>query len=334
MQSDSDSSFSDDSPVYNGMITPTFLGEPDPLPSKQGWLDKKTTGFIPRWTRRFFVLDSQELKYFYSDDKKQFGGVVNFDIVTVEVEVKHNVFSLSAIGGQRDFILRCKSEQEALDWVYAISLHINASKGRNIIFTVAGKKKFWKFNRISDKEFQTVACTGDLLLFRGKDIVSKIQRVVTKSDYDHVAFILKYSSGRIALFEATGTEGVSIVYWEDFLFYQWQHLYSRVVYRKLEFNRNYSVLQDLERFIKNVVGKRYKISPGRLLSQQPDKDPINKAGFFCSELVAAAYKELGILSNALPSSRYWPGDFAESNPIALLNNAVLHPGILLDFDIK
>ena len=53
--------------------------------------------------------------------------------------------------------------------------------------------------------------TGDIILFRAKALGAKVQRVVTRSKYDHVALVLKYNDGGISLLEATNQEGVSIV---------------------------------------------------------------------------------------------------------------------------
>lgn len=325
-----------ESSVFDDIITPTVLEDKSmqDLPTKQGWLEKKTTGMVRRWIRRYFVLEKQEIKYYYTNSLDKFGGVINFNIVTIDVQITNKTFKLIALGGKRAFKLRASSEQEALDWVYAISIHINSSNGRKTVLTIAGKNNFWKFPRISENEFKKMTCTGDLLLFRGRDMVSKFQRFVTKSEYDHVAMILKYSSGKIALFEATGADGVSIVYWDDFIFYQWEKLYSRLMYRKLTFERSEYALKELEEFIFAVQGKQYRISPGKLMSNKRDSDPKNKKGFFCSELIAMAYKMIGILPDDPPANKYWPGDFASSKNLRLGNGAYLHSEILIDFDIK
>lgn len=324
-----------ESSLYSDIITPATFENSDYsiLPMKSGWLKKKTTGLVKRWIRRYFVLEQQELKYYYNEDKVKFGGVINFNIVTAEIEVKKKRLSITTLGGKRAFHLCADSDHEAIDWAYTISLHINSSSGKKTVFPVSEKSLFWKFPRISEVDFKSSACTGDILLFRGNDTVSKIQRVLTASQYDHVAFILKYSSGKIALLEATSAEGVSILTWEDFKFYRFETLYERLIYRKLDFSRDHEALQALEKFIFKVNGKKYRISAGKLLSKKFDKDPENKRGFFCSELVAMALKSINVLPPKPPASRYWPGDFSDAKKIQLINGAVLHPGQLIDFDI-
>ena len=37
-------------------------------------------------------------------------------------------------------------------------------------------------------------------------------------------------------------------------------------------------------------------------------DARNNEGYFCSELVAAAYKKIGLLEARKSSSQYWPGN--------------------------
>ena len=40
---------------------------------------------------------------------------------------------------------------------------------------------------------------------------AKIQRGIAGSSYDHIAMLLCYSSGKIAVFEATAANGVALV---------------------------------------------------------------------------------------------------------------------------
>jgi len=56
-------------------------------------------------------------------------------------------------------------------------------------------------------------------------------------------------------------------------------------------------------------------------------------GFFCSELVASAYKCLGLLPKQIASSHYWPGSFSAENNLTLLDGARLSDELLIDFDL-
>ena len=67
------------------------------------------------------------------------------------------------------------------------------------------------------------------------------------------------------------------------------------------------------------MGKKYELTLGKILFRKRSeiklKDPkasptlpkLPKSGYFCSELIAAAYKELGLLDQTISASQYWPG---------------------------
>ena len=79
-----------------------------------------------------------------------------------------------------------------------------------------GKQEF--INRVSN---------GDLLLFQSNNIGAKMQRVVSNSEYDHVAILLRYDNDEIYLFESTGFKGVSMCSWSQFLKKKWHFLYPK-----------------------------------------------------------------------------------------------------------
>jgi uncharacterized protein YycO len=45
-----------------------------------------------------------------------------------------------------------------------------------------------------------------------------------------------------------------------------------------------------------------------------DKNLKSDKTFFCSELLATAYKRCGVLSEGVAASKYWPGDFSKEDP--------------------
>lgn len=65
--------------------------------------------------------------------------------------------------------------------------------------------------------------------------------------------MLRYSSGNIVMFEATGETGVTLTDWKDFLFYNWNEQYEKIVYRKLFSERPLRMIEDLESFVKVCV---------------------------------------------------------------------------------
>jgi uncharacterized protein YycO len=66
--------------------------------------------------------------------------------------------------------------------------------------------------------------------------------------------------------------------------------------------------------MKKNLGKRYEIGPLKLMKFESDFDWENikndDRGYFCSELIAKAYKSIGLLDEKKSSGRYWPVDFS------------------------
>lgn len=55
--------------------------------------------------------------------------------------------------------------------------------------------------------------------------------------------------------------------------------------------------------------------------------------FFCSELVAAAYKRLALLPKHISAAQYWPGAFAALRNLKFSGGAKLSGEYMIDFSI-
>ena len=299
------------------------------LPYRQGILLKKTSGVFKRWVSRYFVLDNFELNYYYDLSRKSLGGSLNISIINVNIKCDSSEIKIFTKDKFQKIKLKAVSKELTLGWFEDILIHIKSSAGP---FAYLNQSKlFSKFSRITDQDIQKTAKTGDLLLFKGKDFSSRLQRIITKNDCDHVGIIIKYGKEKIAVFDATHHEGVNFTYWEDFLEEKpWVNC-NQILYRRLGLDRNQSVLGKLEEFVGKVLGKKFRLSIGKLLARKNDKQAEDKKGYFCSELVAMAYKTLGILPGKKPASRYWPGDFSDKKELILINGAYLNPGQQVEF---
>lgn len=312
---------------------------PSVLPDFSGYLEKHSPTLFVGWQRRFFRLHDKKLSYYKREKDPHARGVICFDQSSVDVKIVTSStpkeLHLVPVAGSRTFRLRATSDDELTSWSSMLYLHIAASRGyAEKMTSVAVQKQFWRYDRISEKDFsQNVATTCDLLLFRGKGLSAKLQRAVTRSEFDHVALMLRYASGKLAFLEATALDGVTIIEWDEFLYYKWHLLYSRLIFRKLEMQRSDDLLQRLEVFIQEVRGKKYKITASKLLRRAGNKRPGSEEGFFCSELVASAYKHVGLLPPQTPASNYLPGDFAREKRLDLLGGARFEADYLIDFSL-
>lgn len=113
--------------------------------------------------------------------------------------------------------------------------------------------------------------------------------------------------------------------------------------RTKEFN------ETVERFVMENLSKHYHISFAKIMAhqsvirnqpQQPknlQQDETDETGFFCSELVATVYKELGLLtrdttsSNYMPACKFYPKDFSERSG-RKLDRGELSPEYTIYFD--
>ena len=68
------------------------------------------------------------------------------------------------------------------------------------------------------------------------------------------------------------------------------------------------------------------------MSKFKKQDPGDEKNFFCSELVASAYKKLGLLPKNISSGSYLPWHFTDRGKLKLVKGA-LWPEQVLDFNL-
>lgn len=155
-----------------------------------------------------------------------------------------------------------------------------------------------------------------------------------------------------------------MIFWKTFMEQKFYELYekfllkrkkilfkNRVAFRHLDVKRTTSLIESLEEFVKvfifiiflfeknliiqQVIGKRYEITPLKLLkrfsviNRKIDEDRT----FFCSELIAAIYKQMNLLDLEIASTQYWPGSFSEKETLYLNNGVKFSREYLIDFQI-
>lgn len=93
---------------------------------------------------------------------------------------------------------------------------------------------------------------------------------------------------------------------------------------------------NLQQYLIQTKDKKYVLSssiiccPGKKEHEQ--KNEWNQSeGFFCSQLVAAAYMKMGIIKYEKSSLRYFPGSFSQKSSLVLSENFFLGPEMIVDF---
>jgi hypothetical protein len=153
--------------------------------------------------------------------------------------------------------------------------------------------------------------------------------------------VLKFETDpdEVYFVEATSNRGVSISRWTMIRKFVGE-FYENIVLRHLEMERSDAMIDKLEIFLKEAVGNRYGISTSKLLFQRNTVKP--KKGnyidddrtFFCSELVAKAFKVLNIITDdGRPCNYFYPQTFSStSQGLKLTKGITVGPelNILLD----
>ena len=169
--------------------------------------------------------------------------------------------------------------------------------------------------------------TGDLVLFQGDSLVSKVIRRVTNSPWSHVGMIMRLPEyDYLALYESTGVgafadlvsgkiqKGVQLVPLSDRI----RNYEGNVAIRQLKGilldAKDRKALVDLRRELR---GRPYERSALDLLNAAHDyegeKMKEDLSSLFCSELVAECYQRLGLLSEEKASDEYTPSDFGQAD---------------------
>lgn len=200
---------------------------------------------------------------------------------------------------------------------------------------------------MSESQFKAQADTGDILLFHGSMALTKLTRTVTNSYFDHVAMVLKFETepDEIFLVEAVGGLGVTLNRWSflrDSIGYG--KFYKRMIFRHVNFDRGEKMVDNLEKLLSEAVGKKYGISSNKLTRAKTRKivDDVDGAEeqknliaddrtFFCSELVAKAFKLLYIIEDDERScASFYPSHFSAKKDDYLK----LTPGTSIDSEMQ
>lgn len=106
--------------------------------------------------------------------------------------------------------------------------------------------------------------------------------------------------------------------------------FDKIVTRKLIYEMTTERLNDLDQFRRNSVGHAYGLKPSKVLFSQRSEPNISgkhseishEREFFCSELIAKAFKVLGVMKNpnSKSSTNYYPGCFAPRELGGVIDN--------------
>ncbi len=152
--------------------------------------------------------------------------------------------------------------------------------------------------------------TGDVVFFKMSRVTSFLNRLVTWSDYDHVGVVVA-SSKKLRLLESVSDKGVTVLDLEDALTL-YKSSSSEIAVMRLRFERTEEVLQNAARYAQEVRGLAYNWSVVDMVTTSTQERQDSKA-MFCSQLVAATLKQLGVLPSTVVADNYLPGTLSSPN---------------------
>jgi len=227
------------------------------------------------------------------------------------------------------------SDQETTDYLFE-SLETNWRLLHNHVRTPSIPLPYNWLSVYTPEECFTKCQTGDILLYKTKALQGTVTRAITMKDWDHVAmFVWMQVDGQdtLGVLEALSDKGTQLWPWDAYIREKYDSEYSEIVVRHLEIpddTLKTRVQWQLQNFVQNAINTPYSIIRGLFRRGSDDLNDPSRT-FFCSSLVAKAYKTVGLLQSNIASRRYYPGHFLQSDGIAILCGSSLSQPVKIDF---
>lgn len=293
--------------------------------------------------------EAKNIKYDYDLSKPLL--CINFNLLTCTLLMnkKHSEeFTILILGTKKKCSFIIDDPEEKEKFCYILGTFIYNSDGYmnnelNLIFS--HKKSFNSKTYITPDFFEYTAKTGDIILFKTNHILTKLQRLYTCDNYDHIALV--YSRyGFLSLFDASKKNKCQHHFWGGFLAYFNNLFFDKIVYRRLNIEeKNYKkkmeiqdrIEKETEEFLEQVKDKNYYLSICNILFKGNPKDyelnnEWDKAdGFSCSSLIAAYYIKLGIMTFNKTVHSVLPGDFEQNKHLCFKPGFSFGPEKIIEF---
>lgn len=187
------------------------------------------------------------------------------------------------------------------------------------------------------KDIRNQLKTGDIVLFSGKGHISEGIKFFTLSKWSHVGMVYRFydpldPQGSVFCWESTTlsdlqdadtgklTRGVQRVEFSERLERCFAKGYE-VSIRPLSKNLTDDMVSSLNTFRHSMRGKPYEKSRIELIKSACDRifseNKEDLSSLFCSELVAEAYQQMGLLTETTPSNEFTPKDFSSEKNLRL-----------------
>ena len=164
---------------------------------------------------------------------------LNFNLLScILLKNKQNIreFIIMVLGSKISYSFIIDNKEILTKFIFIIqNLINNTSQSRiNRLGLSLRTDLFYKNIYMTVGEFESIAKTGDLLLFRTDGKCPKYQRFYTGDQYDHVGIVIR-NDRKLVILESTSFGKCNILYWNDFVRYSFNLVYIKLAYRKLNY---------------------------------------------------------------------------------------------------
>ena len=293
-------------------------------------------------------IDKQNIKYDYELSRPLL--CLNLNLLTCILLINKkniNEFKILIMGTNKKYSFIIEDQKIKDRFCYLIGNQIANSEGYyyNKLGIILNDKYFFSNTYITTQDFEYIAKTGDLVLFKTRHIISDIQRFFTCDVYDHIAFVHS-NYGFITLFDASKRGTCQSHYWGSFKATSNYLDFEKICYRRLKIEeknieKKIKIQENIEKiteqFMNEMSEKKYYLSFCDLLfKRKPKNYEINNnweesEGFSCSSLIAALYIKLGIIQLNKSVHSIKPGDFEQNKNLNFLPGFSLGPEKIIEF---
>ena len=252
------------------------------------------------------------------------------------------------LGAKRNILFYINNYEVYKRFAYIIGQKIYNSEGYKInkMGLCLRNNYFYKDIYMTINEFESVAKTGDMLLFITMDCLSDLQKCFTRDQYDHIALII-INYGELEILEATVNEKCNLLKWRRFKSNLYNLMFKKIALRRLNIEekdpKKYleireSIEEKSKTFIQKILKKEYEMSLLKMaFSAKPQEYEIKGEwekgkGYCCSALNAAFYIYNGIMKLEKSVHSIRPGDFEQDkNRLTLMPGFSFGPEKIIEF---
>jgi len=208
-------------------------------------------------------------------------------------------------------------------------------------------------SRVDVRDLESIVRTGDLILFSSMHAASHVTKCFTASSWDHCGIVVKFSSKHVFVLEYAGGVYLYPLFTRIYTYYAIQG--REISLRRLLPGQDRAAMQRrVEQFVRSVLGQKPPSIEEILMavlkqetfvssfvarlaggSDAPPKEVSDDLEtLFCSKLIAAAYKDIGLIAKHRQTSDFLPKHFCQQydDYLDLQGGALLGPELPIAFE--